>query len=69
MKREFYVAYKEENPWEKSKPWAFIVKVHPESELGKKGIEASVWSGYRTKKAAQEAADAHRRMAEINGMI
>lgn len=39
MEQAFYTAYKQENPWYKSKPWAFNTKTHPESELGKKVVE------------------------------
>lgn len=69
MEQAFYTAYKQENPLYKSKPWAFNIKTHPESELGKKGIRSHVWGGYATKKAAQSAADTHKRIAEIKGII
>lgn len=68
MSREFYVAYKEENPLVKSRPWAFLIQVNPESPRGRNGITESSRSGFRTKKEAQESADAYRRVAEFYGM-
>lgn len=69
MEHEPYVAYKEDAPLVKSRPWAFVARVDPESKLGKRGVKTSVWNGYRTKKDAQSAADAHRRAEEAKVRI